>query len=175
MSDRVGQDVEGRPTAIIVVGCGKAKAAEARPARELYTSTLFQLARRYAEASGKPWVIASAAHGVIEPEVVLRPYDHRLPNQGSERTRWARVAACRLEVKLSGKPDGERIVEILAGAAYSVPLMLALEELGIHSTQPLARLGLGKRLGKLKWMAEFLQMQRASALTQGRVDNGQVR
>lgn len=175
MSDRVGYDAFGRQTAIIVVGCGKAKAREARPARELYTSTLFQLGRRYAEASGKPWVIASAAHGVIEPDVVLRPYDQRISNHRGEVERWARVAACRLEVKLSGKPDDARIVEILAGASYAVPLMLALEELGIHSTQPLARLGLGKRLMRLKWMAEFLQMRSASAVTEGRVDNGEIR
>lgn len=50
---------------MIVIGCGKAKLDRAAPARELYTGSLFRMARRYAVASKRPWVILSGAHGII--------------------------------------------------------------------------------------------------------------
>lgn len=142
---------------MIVVGCGKRKLDRSAPARELYTGSLFVMARRYAEASGKPWVILSAAHGVVDPAVILRPYDQELPDKGEALRHWARKAALQIELfraqhladVLVGEP-----VEILAGVRYGAPLAAALEHIDIESRQPLRGLGVGRRLCRLRQMME---------------------
>lgn len=60
---------------ILLVGCGKSKLPHPAAARDLYTGNLFRSARGYAEASGRPWLILSALHGVVEPEHEIDPYD----------------------------------------------------------------------------------------------------
>ena len=47
--------------AVVLVGCVNTKAPEARPARDLYRSPLFERRRRYAESSGRPWYILPTA------------------------------------------------------------------------------------------------------------------
>jgi hypothetical protein len=59
--------------AVILVSCVKRKRMSVAPARDLYTSTLFQGGRRYAESKGTPWYILSALHGLVEPETVVAP------------------------------------------------------------------------------------------------------
>lgn len=144
---------------MIVVGCGKRKLDRSAPARELYTGSLFVMARRYAEASGKPWVILSAAHGVIDPSVVIRPYDQTLPDKGEALAHWARKAALQIE-RMRSLHLGDVLVgapvEILAGVRYGSPLAEALEHIDIESRQPLVGLGTGRRLCRLRAMADGL-------------------
>lgn len=161
---------------MIVVGCGKRKRAQASPARELYTGSLFLMARRYAEASGQPWVILSGAHGVIEPEWIIRPYDAGPPASGEALRQWARKAALEIEQRRSARPSELLLgspVEILAGVQYAGPLAAALDRLDIDSVQPLANLVLGRRLQRLRAMADSLQA-RAGILARekGREKNG---
>jgi hypothetical protein len=145
---------------MIVVGCGRSKLPRAAMAKELYTGSLFRMARRYAEASGEVWVILSAAHGVIAPETVIRPYNSTPPQAGEALERWARTAALEIEAirgrdlvgVLSGRP-----VEILAGKTYAAPLARQLDGLDIVWTAPLEGLGTGERLRKLRRMADSLQ------------------
>jgi hypothetical protein len=41
----------------------------ALPARRLYRSALFQGRRSYAEGSERPWFIASARYGLVDPPI----------------------------------------------------------------------------------------------------------
>lgn len=63
--------------AAILVGCVATKVSHPAPARELYASELLRGRQRCAERSGKPWVILSARHGVVDPDTVLAPYEQR--------------------------------------------------------------------------------------------------
>ena len=50
---------------LILVGCVKKKRHRAGPARDIYTSTLWQYRRAYAELHGCPWYILSAKHVLL--------------------------------------------------------------------------------------------------------------
>lgn len=63
---------------VVLIGCVATKGREPAPARDLYTSPLFRRRREYAEASGHPWAILSALHGVIDPDQVVWPYSCQL-------------------------------------------------------------------------------------------------
>lgn len=139
---------------MIVVGCGKTKLSRPAPARELYTGSLFVAARRYAEASRKPWVVLSGAHGIVGPTRALDPYDQGLPESASGVARWARAAALEVKLRLGGAPA---VVTILAGVRYAAPLAGELQALGIESEQPLAGLGVGRRLQRLRQLTEGLE------------------
>lgn len=130
---------------VIVIGCGSAKRAEPAPARELYIGSLFVACRRYAEASGRPWAILSAAHGLVMPDSELDPYDARLVLRGPALENWAMSAARGARLRL-----GAREVECLAGATYAEPFARMLETLGIGCSMPLAGKGVGQRLAWLK-------------------------
>jgi hypothetical protein len=134
---------------VIVIGCGKSKLARRAPARELYTGSLFVMARRYAEASGQLWAILSAKHGLLLPDQHLDPYDDKLALRGAELEQWARRAAERC-VRLIDATGTHEKVECLAGHAYAKPFMDELYRLGVRSSEPLVGLGLGQRLGWLK-------------------------
>lgn len=135
---------------MIVIGCGSAKRAEASKARDLYVGSLFRAGRRYAEASGRPWLILSAVHGVIGPDVWLRPYDQKLTGSVQATIEWARLASDAIAARLG---PGER-VELLAGKLYADPVGEELARAGIVAVQPLRGLSLGHRLQKLSAMAD---------------------
>ena len=52
---------------LILVGCVKSKRHRAGPARDVYTSTLWQYRQAFAELHGCPWYILSAKHGLLAP------------------------------------------------------------------------------------------------------------
>ena len=144
---RAAQELERAPLVrVCVVGCGAQKLERAAPAAELYTGSLFRLARRYAEALG-PWLILSAKHGIIPPHRVIEPYDQRAPKEKVEARLFARRAAA--EIRRTFGRDPIHVV-ILAGATYADPLALELLELGIDFEAPLEGLELGARLHWLK-------------------------
>lgn len=70
---------EGPSELVTVIPCSGAKLAHAAPAGELYTGSLHKLARQAAEAlrgrHGGRVLILSAAHGLLELEQLLEPYD----------------------------------------------------------------------------------------------------
>jgi hypothetical protein len=131
----------------IIIGCGKAKRAEESPARELYTGSLFVACRRYAEASGHPWAILSAAHGLLLPDWVREPYDEKLTLKGPKLENWA-MHAGECVRKLVNATTTE--VVCLAGANYAVPFAWALAYYRITCVQPLVGMQLGARLHWLK-------------------------
>lgn len=130
---------------ILLIGCVKQKLGVPAPARDLYTSPLFRKGRRYAEATGAPWFVLSAEHGLVAPDEVLAPYDRRLSKSDLEyRLAWG-VRVVEQLVAAAGPLSGKSI-EVHAGAAYVEPLRQRLVAAGSTITEPLAGLKLGPRL-----------------------------
>ena len=130
---------------VILVGCVKRKRAEAAPAQDLYTSSLFRKERAYAEAASVPWFILSAEHGLVAPETVLEPYDLRLSATPRDyRSKWGRRVVAELQEQLGSVHD--RVFEIHAGASYVDAIEPLLRALGAEVVAPLRGLSMGERL-----------------------------
>lgn len=131
-----------------LIGCGSAKLLHPAPARDLYTGSLFRAARGHAEATGRPWAIASALHGVLLPDTVIEPYDVRLPTREAERDAWGeRVAAQLWALGWRG------MVEIHAGYDYARAIQsgLALGPRGLVGAVMMPHWPIGRRL---QWYAQ---------------------
>lgn len=127
-----------REEPVVLVGCAKSKLGYPAPARELYTSHLFRLARLYAEQSGHPWAILSAEHGLVLPDQVLAPYDTVIRDlDPDQQQQWA----FKVDHGLRKHFPGHGRVIVLAGSAYTRHLPAWLEEV----RDPLKGLGIGKR------------------------------
>ena len=116
-------------TRIFLVSCTQAKAHHPLPARFLYDSPWFTLARRIVEATGSPWFILSAKHGLLPPDRIIEPYDAPL----KQRRIWAKNVIAQMEnilppadgvVIFAGIPYREFIIEYLTGryGDLSIPL-----------------------------------------------------
>lgn len=90
----------GRPADVVLVGCVKTKLEHGAPAKDLYVSDYFAKMRGYVEASGMPWFILSAEHGLVAPDRWLEPYERYLPATSGEYLRswgpqpWRWCACC---------------------------------------------------------------------------------
>ena len=117
-----------------------------QPCGDLYISSLFRETRRFAEASGCPWYILSAEHGLVAPDQVIAPYERTLNTMGiSDRRTWGdRVAAQLAEVV----PDLSRVV-FLAGERYREFLVPHFDRRGVEMSVPMKGLGIGKQLSWL--------------------------
>ena len=146
---------------IYLVACCDRKLREPAPARLLYRSCLFRLAREYAEAAGGRWVILSALHGVVLPEQVIAPYDVRMPSSREAAERWAQGVASALQQLAGEHPT--RFVS-LCGAEYT----RHLGDLHPHVIEhPLAGLAIGKRL---QWLKQHTAALASSPLANGAND-----
>lgn len=144
---------------MIVLGCGKAKLARSAPAGELYTGSLFRMARGYAQTSGQRWLVLSGAHGVLRPEVVIRPYDAGPPEDREGLKHWGMKAALEIGERRQEETTGAGVygpVVLLMGKRYARPLIEAMDLVGLDWVMPLEGLGLGRRLQKLKAMTDDL-------------------
>lgn len=147
---------------VILIGCTKAKRTERSAARDLYDpSDLFRRRRRYAEASGVPWAVLSARHGVLDPDQVADPYDFTIKQRMTEA--WAPkpwavgvIQRCfRLAGRHAVKPPGEEYarfvepltVEIHAGVDYvrAVELAVPAFRTDITLVHPVAGMGIGEQ------------------------------
>src|SRR4051812_8417776 len=116
MSSRSARSANSAGRTVSLVACSKKKRlGRARPAEDLYGSTLFQLSRAYAEANGKNWFILSAKHELLGPRDSTKPYNRSL-NQLSrdERRKWAERVYLKLKRRL--RPGDE--ILMLAGKHY---------------------------------------------------------
>jgi hypothetical protein len=140
--------MRNRPTAV-VLQCTNKKREEEAAACDLYDpSTYFRKQRAYARATGAHWYIQSAKHGLVHPDVLVKPYDQRAEGI-SEPDRWAENIA----ESLAGNHEGG-VIEVLGGGAYADPLTPALEKRGFDVLEPLRGLGIGERMAKLDQMRE---------------------
>jgi hypothetical protein len=141
------------PITLCLVGCGKAKLSRRAKAKALYTGNLFRAARAWAENCDE-WRIVSARYGLVDPETVLSPYEHRL--EPKEAAQWGQAVANSIIGEFL--ECGPVTVVILAGEDYAHPIMSGLRASGdtwrcniVDVVAPLRGLGLGKRLA---WLAD---------------------
>lgn len=140
-----------KPATLMLVSCCGPKLSRAAPAKDLYQSQLFKLARAYAERSGHPWVILSALHGVVLPDQVIEPYDQRMPTQQTARRSWGAGTSQALLAAAGGRRM--RYVS-LCGSDYTEFLGGPLESAGSTIEYPLKGLAIGQRL---RWFKDQLQ------------------
>tara|TARA_R110002110_G_scaffold85816_4_gene223683 strand:- start:8266 stop:8991 length:726 start_codon:yes stop_codon:yes gene_type:complete len=131
---------------IYLVSCVSKKLHERAPAKDLYISDWFRKARRYVEATGCPWFILSAEHGLVAPDQPLYPYETTLNTMPiAERRRWAESVDAQL---LRLAPNAKH-VKFLAGARYREFLQLHLQTRGIGTDVPMRGLRIGEQLAWL--------------------------
>lgn len=132
--------------ALVLISCVKSKRSYPAPARDLYTSPLFTLARDLVERQGAKWRILSALYGLVDPSTVIEPYDQTLNRLGVEARRaWA------AKVIAEFRPLAEQIgrVTFFAGFRYREFLIEPLLKLGISVDTPLEHLRQGEQLASL--------------------------
>ena len=146
MPGRLEVEIEAATTAsdVVLISCSKTKLDHPAAARDLYDSPLFRQSRAYAVASGGPWFILSAEHGLVGPDEWLAPYERYLPDTPrSFRDAWGHWVVERLDLLVGGLAG--RTVEIHAGAAYVEPIADRLRAKGCDLSLPLDGLSLGAR------------------------------
>lgn len=130
---------------VIVLGCVKTNGPTPAKAKDLYISALWSKRRRHAEALDRPWYIYSADHGIIDPELLIAPYDVAMSGLPRHQVRAKGIqAAAQLEA-LFGPLRG-KVIEIHAGASYVRSLAEPLAKRGATLRNPLGRLKFGPQL-----------------------------
>ena len=129
--------------AVALVSCVKSKRSIPMPARDLYCSPLFTGARAVVEASGVPWFILSARHGLVHPMEVIAPYEQTLNRMGvAERKAWSSIVLEQLHQEL----HGHRHVVFFAGLRYREFLVDPLRAHGYEVVVPMQGLSQGRQL-----------------------------
>jgi hypothetical protein len=136
---------------IFLVGCAKTKQGQASKAAELYTSPLFQNARKLAMEKGDRWYILSSKHGLLEPGQMVEPYEMTLDRMSvEEKKQWSRGVLQSLFQSVTRQDE----VVFLAGNSFRRDLGPALEERGIKTAAPLQSMGIGRQLA---WLMKLNQ------------------
>jgi hypothetical protein len=134
--------------ALVLVSCVSGKQTRSSPARLLYTSPWFSLARRLVERSGARWFILSAKYGLVSPDAEIAPYEETLNTAGvAKRKIWAEKVLKKLVPELG---DTNRVV-ILAGGGYREFLVEPLHRLGFKVEIPMSSLRIGEQLA---WLSQ---------------------
>lgn len=149
----------GHSRRIGLVGCVKDKATSAKPARDLYVSTLFHGRRAYVERSCDEWWILSAKHGLLHPEQVIEPYDQTLKEAGTAgRQMWSLKVLDALVERVV--PTSHDIIEVHAGAEYrDYGLVHGLRRLGCQIVNPTEGLVFGEQLAFYKSVIQAVDGQ----------------
>ncbi len=129
---------------LVLLGSVSKMLLEASPAKDLYSSTLWDKRRRYAESTGMPWMILSAEHGLLQPQEVIKPYDRTLGDEkAAYQKAWSAKAA--EAVIRECQRLGIEAVETHAAAVYlEKGFIEALGAAGIRVSWPLQ----GKQIGE---------------------------
>lgn len=115
--------------------------------------------RHYCELQGDPWFILSAKHGLVDPDMVLKPYDRALGKMSKEeRIEWGRMVLRQLPDMVE---DYTRL-EILCGVHYREPILKTLRRRFGRVTIPMEGMAqgvqyqwLGKRLLEMNLRGEW--------------------
>jgi 5'-3' exonuclease len=142
---------------LCLVACSATKTQYETEAKDLYVSALFEKSRTWAELAGGEWHILSAKHGLVSPEMALRPYDESLKDATSkEREAWG-VSVLSQFRQISSPSD---LVFLLAGSSYSNVIRNPLIKAGYRVAQPLEGMSIGRRL---RWLNAATELGRGSA------------
>ena len=131
---------------VAFVSCVKTKLDHRAPAKDLYCSHWFELARRYAETHAEHWFILSAAYGLVRPDSVIDPYERSLNGMKIEARRgWSKLVQKQMDlIQLRG---GTAVV--LAGLNYRRHLEVALLDRFAEVEVPMTGLRMGEQLSWL--------------------------
>jgi hypothetical protein len=133
------------PERVLLLGCVKTKRQGTHPAKDLYTSPLFSKRRGYAEASGLPWFILSAEHGLVDPDQPIEQYDRTLNGmKAADREVWGGRVVQALRDRL-GDFRGTTF-EVHAGARYVDAIQQGIIAAHGHVSVALAHDGIGRQL-----------------------------
>ena len=139
-----GPDKRVDEVTALLLGCVSRKLTTRAPAKELYCSSLWRRRRAYAESSGRPWLILSALHGLVDPDELLDPYDVSLRQlSAAERRAWGERVVEALTKRLTVL---DATFEVHAGSHYLTAIEAPLERCGARIEAPLAHLRLGQQL-----------------------------
>lgn len=133
-----------------LISCGKRKAAQPRPARELYQGELFRKSLRYAEEvlEADRVFILSARHGLLPLDQVVAPYEQTLNRMSAAEVRaWGERVLD--DLRAEADLENDRFT-ILAGAKYRKHVVPALK----HCDVPIEGLRFGEQL---RFFKEALQ------------------
>lgn len=134
------------PKTIALVACVSKKNNRPMQARDLYISDWFKKASTYAENVSDEWFILSAKYGLIDPNVIIEPYNKTLNKMPiSERRTWSLKVVQDLRPQLNA---GDMIV-ILAGQKYREFLVKPLHSAGCQVEIPMEGLRIGEQLSWL--------------------------
>lgn len=131
---------------IYLVSCSKKKSPATKcAARDMYTSTLFRLSKKY--VGQKEWYILSAKYGLLHPDDIITTYDVSFDDLNKQqKEEWT----CRVAADLIRMMHTDKEVCFLCGGMYSKRLGEVLEESGFRTHYPLAGMGIGTRQKFLK-------------------------
>jgi hypothetical protein len=136
---------------VALVACVKTKGEQPVPAKDLYTSPWFKLARAYAERRASRWFILSAAHGLVPPDRVIGPYNQTLNRMKKvDKEAWARRVTRQMK---DADVRGDHVL-VLAGMNYREWLYGYLMTNFLHMEIPMAGLMMGQQLS---WLSRNLQ------------------
>ena len=140
-------EMNTRKRRLYLVSCVGKKGHRPVPAKDLYRSTWFLLARACVQREGAPWLILSAKHRLVHPDTVIAPYDETLNNMRvAARRNWAERVELQMDEML---PDADEVV-VFAGRRYREFLEEHLR-LRFRSVQvPMEGLRIGQQLRWLK-------------------------
>ena len=132
---------------LFLVSCVGKKGNRPVPAKDLYRSTWFKLARAWVEHEAAPWFILSAKHGLVHPNAVIAPYDETLNNMPvAARRDWAKRVKSQLAETL---PSVDEVV-IFAGRRYREYIEQHLRARFTSVEVPIEGLRIGEQLRWLK-------------------------
>lgn len=147
-------------SSLYILACSAVKAAQPGCAAYLYRGQLHQAARRYIRAAhpeGVPYIYTlSAKHGLVNEWQRIRPYEHSLRElSAAERRAWAETTGQQIADKLNGHSEIRRII-CFAGRLYRGAVEHAVEHASrqVPVEYPLAGLGIGQQLAKLKQLTK---------------------
>ena len=113
---------------VLLVASGGDLAEAPTTAAELFRSPGFARARELAAASGAPWFVLSAKHGLLDPADVVGPYDLQLGERTSAyRSAWGEWVVAQLGERV---PLEGTVVEVHGGVDFAQPLRSPLGRRG---------------------------------------------
>src|SRR5688572_8204855 len=108
----------GPAAGLVVIACSARKLDLAAPARALYTGDLFRASVTWAESWHQPWVVLSAAHGIISPDRVVAPYNARLAGRHPHRVSLIVKVARQLRENADRQDARFQALTVLGGEPY---------------------------------------------------------
>lgn len=140
---------EGEPD-LVLLGCGKEKVGGTAmvPAADLYIGPLFKARLKFADGQSRPWMILSAAHGVVEPGKKLASYDVEMSKLSpTAKEAWRDSVRARVLEYFDGRSSAiGKTIEVHAGADYVAQLEKALTGLGVTVLPVFKGKGIGEQL-----------------------------